>query len=171
VADSLNPLVLLETSCGDILLELFPDKAPLTVENFLAYVDEGFYDNTIFHRVIGGFMIQGGGLGPRMDEKKTRGPVRNEADNGLKNERGTIAMARTGEPHSASAQFFINLADNEFLNHTEPDGQGWGYCVFGRVTEGVDVVDAIGRLKTSSRGIHDDVPVDMALITSVSRFS
>ncbi|MDR2696383.1 MAG: peptidylprolyl isomerase, partial [Deltaproteobacteria bacterium] len=118
MADVSNPLVLLETSSGDILLELFPDKAPKTVENFLAYVDDGFYDNTLFHRVIKDFMIQGGGYGPRMEEKPTRDPVANEADNGLRNERGSIAMARTSDPHSASAQFFINLKDNDFLNHT-----------------------------------------------------
>ncbi len=166
-----NPMVLLETTSGDILLELFPDNAPKSVENFLAYVDEGFYDNTIFHRVIKGFMIQGGGLGPRLDEKKTRAPVPNEAGNGLKNERGTLALARTMDPHSATAQFFINLADNDFLNHSEPNGQGWGYCVFGKVSEGMETVDAIAKVKTSSQGMHDDVPADMVLITSASRFS
>lgn len=166
-----NPLVLLETSSGDILIELYPDKAPKSVENFLAYVDEGFYDNTVFHRVIKNFMIQGGGLGPRMDEKKTRAPIVNEADNGLKNGRGAVALARTMDPHSASSQFFINLVDNDFLNHVDPSAQGWGYCVFGGVTEGMDVVDAVAGVKTSSQGMHDDVPVDMVLITRASRFA
>lgn len=165
-----NPTVLLETSSGDILIELFPDKAPETVANFLQYVDDGFYTNTIFHRVIKDFMIQGGGLGVRMDEKSTRPPVKNEADNGLKNERGTIAMARTMDPHSASAQFFINLVDNAFLNHTEPTQQGWGYCVFGKVIDGMDTVDAIAKLKTKSDGMYDDVPADMVVITGASRF-
>lgn len=165
-----NPVVLLETSSGDILVELFADKAPETVANFLEYVDSGFYANTIFHRVIKNFMIQGGGMGVRMDEKATRPPVKNEADNGLKNERGTLAMARTMDPHSASAQFFVNLIDNDFLNHSAPTTQGWGYCVFGKVTEGLDVVDKIAKLKTKSAGMHDDVPVDMVVITSASRF-
>ena len=153
-----NPTVLLETTSGDILIELFTDKAPKTVANFLQYVDEGFYTNTIFHRVIPGFMIQGGGLGARMDEKSTREPVTNEADNGLKNERGTIAMARTQAPHSATAQFFINVADNAFLDHTAPTPQGWGYAVFGRVVGGTDVVDRIAAVPTGRRGFHDDVP-------------
>lgn len=165
-----NPVVLLETSSGDILIELFADKAPESVANFLEYVDSGFYANTIFHRVIKNFMIQGGGMGVRMDEKTTRPPVKNEADNGVKNERGTIAMARTMDPHSATAQFFINLVDNDFLNHSEPSMQGWGYCVFGKVTEGMDVVDNISKLKTKAVGVHDDVPVDMVLITGASRF-
>jgi peptidyl-prolyl cis-trans isomerase B (cyclophilin B) len=171
MTDASNPLVLLETSSGDILLELFPGKAQKTVENFLAYVDSGFYENTLFHRVIKGFMIQGGGYGPRMDEKPTRDPIRNEADNGLQNERGAIAMARTADPHSASAQFFINLTDNGFLDHTAKDAQGWGYCVFGKVSEGMEVVDAIAGCKTSAQGMHDDVPVDMVLITSAGRFA
>jgi len=165
-----NPTVLLETTSGDILIELFPDKAPKTVANFLQYVDEGFYNNTIFHRVIPSFMIQGGGLGARMDEKSTREPVANEADNGVKNERGTIAMARTRDPHSATAQFFINLVDNAFLNHSSPTLDGWGYCAFGRVTEGMDVVDKIAKVKTKSMGMHENVPVDMVLITNASRF-
>jgi peptidyl-prolyl cis-trans isomerase B (cyclophilin B) len=170
MADASNPLVLLETSSGDILIELFPDKAPKTVENFLAYVDGGFYGNTIFRRVIKDFMIQGGGYSPRMDEKPTRDPVENEADNGLKNDRGSIAMARTGDPHSASAQFFIHLKDNDFLNHTGKDAQGWGYCVCGAVSEGMEVVDAIARVKTAARGVHDDVPAEMVLISSAARF-
>lgn len=170
MADDKNPEVLLETTSGDILLELFPDKAPETVANFLKYVDDGFYDNTIFHRVIPNFMIQGGGMNARMKEKETRDPIRNEADNGLKNERGTIAMARTMEPHSASAQFFINQKDNDFLNHQEPTREGWGYAVFGKVVDGMDVVDKIAKVKTRSQGGHDDVPVDMVLITKASRF-
>lgn len=165
-----NPVVLLETTSGDILVELYPDKAPATVENFLKYVDEGFYNNTLFHRVIAGFMIQGGGLDPKMKEKPTHAPIRNEADNGLKNDRGTIAMARTMEPHSATAQFFINHANNGFLDYTAPTVQGWGYCVFGRVTEGMDVVDKIAKVKTKRVGMYDDVPADMVLITSASRF-
>ena len=165
-----NPTVLLETTSGDILIELFPDKAPETVANFLQYVDDGFYNNTIFHRVIPGFMIQGGGMGARMDEKTTRDPIKNEADNGVKNERGTIAMARTMEPHSASAQFFIYLVDNDFLNFSEPTINGWGYCVFGKVTDGMDVVDKIAKVKTKSVGIHENVPVDLVMITGASRF-
>ena len=166
-----NPTVLLETTSGDILVELFADKAPKTVANFLRYVDDGFYANTIFHRVIPGFMIQGGGLGARMDEKPTREAVPNEADNGLKNVRGTLAMARTRDPHSATAQFFINLVDNDFLDYSEPTPDGWGYCVFGRVTDGMDVVDKIAKLKTRAVGVHENVPVDMVLITAVSRFA
>lgn len=166
-----NPSVLLETTSGDILIELFADKAPNTVRNFLKYVDDGFYANTIFHRVISGFMIQGGGLTARMEEKPTREPVANEADNGLKNERGTVAMARTRDPHSATAQFFINLVDNAFLDHSAPTADGWGYCVFGKVTDGMDVVDKIAKVKTKSAGMHDDVPVDMVLITGASRFA
>lgn len=165
-----NPVVLLETTSGDILVELYPDKAPLTVANFLKYVDDGFYNNTIFHRVIAGFMIQGGGLTVRMEEKPTKAPVKNEADNGLKNERGTIAMARTMDPHSATAQFFINHADNAFLNYSSPDTQGWGYCVFGRVTDGMDVVDKIAKVKTKTSGMYQDVPADLVVITGASRF-
>ena len=166
-----NPVVLLETSSGDILVELYPDKAPKTVENFLRYVDSGFYNNTIFHRVISNFMIQGGGLDARMNEKPTQAPIINEADNGLKNERGTIAMARTMDPHSATAQFFINLVNNDFLNHSEPSDEGWGYCVFGCVTDGMDVVDKIAKVKTKSVNMYDDVPVDMVMITGASRFA
>ena len=165
-----NPVVLLETTSGDILIELYPDKAPKTVENFLQYVDSGFYKNTLFHRVIPGFMIQGGGYTARMEEKPTQAPVQNEANNGLANERGTIAMARTMEPHSATAQFFINLVDNDFLNFRGESPQGWGYCVFGKVTEGMDVVDKIAKVKTKSQGMHDDVPVDLVIITNASRF-
>lgn len=170
MSDKKNPQVLLETTSGDILLELDPEKAPETVENFLKYVDEGFYDNTIFHRVIPGFMIQGGGMDARMKEKQTHAPIKNEADNGLKNERGAIAMARTMDPHSASAQFFINHANNEFLNHTAKTPEGWGYAVFGKVIDGMDTVDKIAKVKTGRSGVHDDVPKDMILITKASRF-
>ena len=170
MADKKNPVVLLETTEGDILIELYPDKAPRTVENFLMYVDEGFYNNTIFHRVIPGFMIQGGGMDARMREKSTHEPVPNEADNGLKNERGSVAMARTSDPHSASAQFFINLVDNDFLDFRAPTIDGWGYCVFGKVTDGMDVVDKIAKVKTRTVGIHENVPADSVMITSASRF-
>ena len=165
-----NPVVLLETTSGDILVELYPDKAPETVANFLKYVDDGFYNNTIFHRVIPGFMIQGGGLSARMQQKDTSAPIKNEADNGLKNDRGTIAMARTMDPHSATAQFFINLVDNDFLNFQAPSGNGWGYCVFGKVTEGMDVVDKIAKVKTTTVGMYQDVPSDLVVITGASRF-
>ena len=165
-----NPVVLLETTSGDILVELYPDKAPETVANFLKYVDDGFYNNTIFHRVIPGFMIQGGGLTARMQQKDTSAPIKNEADNGLKNDRGTIAMARTMDPHSATAQFFINTVDNDFLNFQAPSGNGWGYCVFGRVTEGMDVVDKIAKVKTTTVGMYQDVPSDLVVITGASRF-
>ncbi len=165
-----NPLVLLETSSGDILIELFEQEAPESVANFLRYVDSGHYANTIFHRVIPGFMIQGGGMTMRMEEKATEAPIANEAANGLKNQRGTLAMARTSDPNSATCQFFINLVDNEFLNHTSPDMRGYGYCVFGKVTEGLATVDKIAKVKTKSVGGHDDVPADMVLITAASRF-
>jgi len=165
-----NPNVLLDTTEGEILIELYPEKAPETVANFLKYVDEGFYKNTIFHRVIKGFMIQGGGLTMKMEEKTANPPVKNEADNGLKNDRGTVAMARTMDPHSATAQFFINLVDNDFLNHSAPTMQGWGYCVFGKVVDGMDVVDKIGKTKTGSRPPYDDVPLDSVLINEASRF-
>ena len=154
----------LHTNHGVITLELDADKAPVTVENFLAYVSAGHYDNTIFHRVIDGFMIQGGGFTPDMKQKATNKEIQNEANNGLKNLRGTIAMARTQAPHSASAQFFINVADNDFLNHRSPDLQGWGYCVFGKVSAGMDVVDAIRQVKTGSSGFHQDVPREPVII-------
>ncbi len=156
--------VKLHTNHGVITLELDAEKAPLTVANFLAYVESGHYNNTVFHRVIDGFMIQGGGFEPGMNQKPTGEQIKNEADNGLKNERGTIAMARTQAPHSATAQFFINVADNDFLNHRSPDLQGWGYCVFGKVTEGMDVVDAIRKVKTGSSGFHQDVPKEDVVI-------
>ncbi len=165
-----NPLVLLETTSGDILIELFQDKAPDSVANFLAYVDDGFYENTIFHRVIKGFMIQGGGLDIRMNPKDTRDPITNEATNGLKNLRGTVAMARTSEVHSATAQFFINTVDNAFLDHSEETPQGYGYAVFGQVTEGMNVVDKIEKAKTKDTPHYEDVPVDSILITGCSRF-
>ena len=160
-------MVKLQTSLGTITLELYADKAPETVKNFLAYVAAGHYDNTIFHRVIDGFMIQGGGFEPDMKQKPAGAPVKNEADNGLRNERGTIAMARTSDPHSATAQFFINVKDNGFLDHTAPNSQGWGYCVFGKVVDGMDVVDKIRAVKTSSRGFHQDVPVEDVIIEKV----
>jgi len=165
-----NPLVLMETSSGDILLELFEDKAPVTVANFLRYVDEEFYSYTIFHRVLKDFMIQGGGLGVRMDEKPTHEPIQNEAGNGLKNVRGTIAMARTSEPHSAAAQFFINVVDNDFLDHVDNTPENFGYCVFGKVEDGMDVVDKIAKLKVKPQGEHEAVPLDMVVITRISRF-
>ncbi|HZV53667.1 MAG TPA: peptidylprolyl isomerase [Rhodocyclaceae bacterium] len=151
-------MIKLHTNHGTITLQLDAEKAPKTVENFIAYVEAGHYDNTIFHRVIDGFMIQGGGFEPGMKQKPTRETIENEAKNGLKNERGSIAMARTSAPHSASAQFFINLADNGFLDY--PGQDGWGYCVFGRVTEGMDVVDKIRNVKTGRSGFHQDVPVE-----------
>ena len=156
--------VKLHTNHGVITLELDAEKAPLTVANFLAYVESGHYNNTVFHRVIDGFMVQGGGFDADMNQKSTRAPIENEADNGLKNERGTIAMARTQAPHSATAQFFINVADNDFLNHRSPDLQGWGYCVFGKVSDGMDVVDAIRKVKTGSSGFHQDVPKEDVVI-------
>lgn len=159
--------VLMQTSLGDILIELDAQKAPDTVKNFLDYVARGFYDGTIFHRVIDGFMVQGGGFEPGMRQKVTAEPIRNEADNGLKNAAYTIAMARTSDPHSATAQFFINVADNSFLNHTAQTPQGWGYCVFGRVIEGQDVVDRIKGVRTGASGFHRDVPVDDVLINRV----
>jgi peptidyl-prolyl cis-trans isomerase B (cyclophilin B) len=159
-----NPQVTIRTSKGDIRLELFADKAPLTVENFLQYARDGFYEGTIFHRVISHFMIQGGGLTPDLSKKPTRDAIRNEADNGLKNQRGTIAMARTTDPHSATAQFFINVEPNPSLDHTgTANSRQWGYCVFGRVTEGMDVVDDIRFVETSPR----DVPLEPVTITSV----
>ena len=157
-------MVILHTSEGDITLELDAENAPATVANFLQYVRDGHYDNTIFHRVIDGFMIQGGGFEPGMQQKPTHAPVKNEADNGLKNDSYTIAMARTSNPHSATAQFFINVADNDFLNFTAQSPQGWGYCVFGRVVEGQDVVDRIKKVRTGSRSGHQDVPTDDVII-------
>ena len=156
--------VLLKTNKGDITLTLDSAKAPKTVANFLEYVKEGHYDSTIFHRVIDNFMIQGGGMTAGLKEKSSGAQIENEADNGLKNERGTVAMARTSDPHSATAQFFINVNDNDFLNHTAPNAQGWGYAVFGKVTDGLDVVDKIRKVKTSSSGFHQDVPSEDVVI-------
>ena len=164
-----NPRVELDTNKGKIILELYVDKAPKTVENFFAYVDAGFYNGTIFHRVIPNFMIQGGGFAADMQQKKTRAPIDNEADKGLRNERGTIAMARTSNPHSATAQFFINTKNNDFLNHKGKSPQGWGYAVFGRVVEGMDVVDTISGVKTGTRGRFRDVPADPIVIKRAAR--
>jgi peptidyl-prolyl cis-trans isomerase B (cyclophilin B) len=161
-------MVTLHTSMGDITLELDAEKAPKTVANFLQYARDGFYDGTIFHRVINNFMIQGGGMTADMAQKTTAAPVENEANNGLKNKTGTIAMARTNDPHSATAQFFINVADNGFLDHTAPTAQGWGYAVFGRVTAGMDVVEKIKAVATGSKGFHQDVPKDAVTIERVS---
>jgi len=154
----------LQTNKGTIRVELDDERAPESARNFVAYVQAGHYDGTVFHRVIPGFMIQGGGFAAGMEQKPTQGPIRNEADNGLKNLRHTLAMARTSVPHSATAQFFINVKDNDFLNHSAPTPQGWGYAVFGRVVAGAEVVDAIERVATAPRGMHDDVPVDDVLI-------
>jgi peptidyl-prolyl cis-trans isomerase B (cyclophilin B) len=159
-------MVKLHTNLGTITLELYADKAPATVENFLNYVNSGFYANTLFHRVISSFMIQGGGLDLDMTNKATEANVKNEADNGLKNDAYTVAMARTPDPHSASSQFFINVADNNFLNYSAPTSQGWGYCVFGKVIEGKDVVDLIKKVKTGSKNGYQDVPVENVVIES-----
>ena len=158
-------MVKLHTSKGVITLELDAEKAPITTENFLQYVRDGFYDGTIFHRIIDGFMIQGGGFEPGMSQKPTRAPIKNEAANGLKNDTYTIAMARTSVPDSATAQFFINVANNSFLNHTAPTPQGYGYAVFGKVTEGKEVVDIIKKIRTGSRAGHQDVPMEDIIIT------
>jgi peptidyl-prolyl cis-trans isomerase B (cyclophilin B) len=160
--------VLLKTNKGDITLTLDAEKAPKTVANFLAYVKSGHYDGTIFHRVIDNFMIQGGGMAPGMKQKPTQAEIENEATNGLKNVNGSVAMARTNEPHSASSQFFINVNDNDFLNHTAPTAQGWGYAVFGVVSDGMDVVNAIRKVKTGSSGFHQDVPTDDVVIEKAS---
>ena len=160
--------VKLHTNHGDITLALDAEKAPKSVANFVAYVKDGHYNGTVFHRVIKGFMIQGGGFEPgeKMNQKPTKAPIDNEANNGLKNERGAIAMARTNDLHSATAQFFINTVDNDFLNHTSPTPQGWGYAVFGKVTEGMDVVDKIRSVRTGNRGFHQDVPLEDVIIES-----
>lgn len=157
-------MITLQTNFGNIDIELDFDKAPKTAANFQQYVEEGFYDGVIFHRVIDGFMIQGGGFTPDMQQKPTRDPIENEADNGLSNDEGTLAMARTMDPHSASAQFFINVKDNGFLNHTGKNTQGWGYCVFGKVVNGMDVVKQIKAVKTGSVAGHQDVPLEPVII-------
>ena len=160
--------ILMTTTVGTMTLELDTDNAPKTVENFLSYVADGFYDGTIFHRVINNFMIQGGGFTADMEQKATQAPIENEANNGLKNARGTIAMARTQDPHSATAQFFINVQDNDFLNHTGENIQGWGYAVFGKVTDGEDVLDKIRCVQTGSQAGHQDVPDEPIIIESVT---
>ena len=157
-------MVELHTNHGVIKLELDAEKAPKSVENFLNYVKAGHYDNTVFHRVIDGFMIQGGGFEPGMKQKPTGAPITNEANNGLKNVNGSVAMARTNDPHSATAQFFINVNDNDFLNHSSPTPQGWGYAVFGKVVDGMDMVEKIKKVKTGSKGFHQDVPADDVVI-------
>lgn len=161
-------MITMQTTFGAISIDLDATKAPKTVENFLSYVEDGFYDGTIFHRVINGFMIQGGGMESGMREKATKKPIANEADNGLKNERGTIAMARTNDPHSATAQFFINVKDNNFLNHSGKTPDGWGYCVFGKVVDGMDVIDKIKEVATHNAGYHQDVPVNDIVIESIT---
>ncbi len=160
-------MVIMRTTFGEIKLELDADKAPQTVANFISYAKDGFYNGTIFHRVIDNFMVQGGGFDTEMVQKPTGDPIENEADNGLKNDFGTIAMARTMDPHSATAQFFINVKDNDFLNHSGKNMQGWGYTVFGRVTEGEEVLNKIRAVDTTSRAGHQDVPVDPVIIESV----
>lgn len=157
-------MITLHTNYGDIDLELDYEKAPKTAANFRQYAEDGFFNGTIFHRVISNFMIQGGGFDENMEQKPTRAAIENEADNGLSNDAGTVAMARTMDPHSATAQFFINVKDNDFLNFKSKDSQGWGYCVFGKVTNGMDVVEKIKGVKTGSQGMHQDVPVDPVII-------
>lgn len=161
-------MIIFHTNKGDIKIETFAEQAPETVKNFLEYCQEGFYNNTIFHRVINNFMIQGGGFEVGMKQKATKAPIKNEADNGLKNDRGTLAMARTMAPHSATAQFFINVVDNDFLNFRSADANGYGYCVFAKVVEGMDVVDAIKDVKTGRNGMHSDVPVEEVIIENVT---
>ena len=162
------PVVELDTNMGAIVIELNEEKAPKTVENFLNYVKSGHYDGTIFHRIIDGFMIQGGGMDAEMNEKATNAPIENEADNGLKNDKGTIAMARTQDPHSATSQFFINVKDNDFLNHSGKNMQGWGYTVFGKVTSGMDVIDKMRGVPTGRFGMHADVPKEPIVINSAT---
>ena len=159
-------MIKLHTNHGVITLKLDAEKAPKTVENFLTYVKAGHYNNTVFHRVIPNFMIQGGGFEPGMKQKPTNPPVDNEAANGLKNKRGTVAMARTNDPHSATAQFFINVVDNDFLDFKSPSGSGWGYCVFGEIVDGLDTVEMIRKVKTGNKGSHQDVPADDVIIES-----
>lgn len=163
-----NPKVRIETSAGDIVIELDAEKAPISTENFLGYVNDGFYTDTIFHRVIKDFMVQGGGMNSDLSPKPTKEPIKNEADNGLSNDRGTVAMARTQIVDSATAQFFINTVDNSFLNHQAPTPQGYGYAVFGKVVEGMDVVDAIREVKTGNHNMHQDVPLEAITIKAAS---
>ena len=165
---SANPIIKMETSKGNITIELYADKAPLSSENMVKYVKDAFYDGLIFHRVIPGFMVQGGGMNPDMSEKKNNAPIKNEADNGMANNRGTLAMARTNVPDSATSQFFINLKDNGFLNHSGKNPQGWGYAVFGKVTEGMDIVDVIAGVKTGNHGGHGDVPLESVVINKMT---
>ncbi|HYA37191.1 MAG TPA: peptidylprolyl isomerase [Candidatus Methylomirabilis sp.] len=164
---STDPMIHLKTNYGTVVIELYPDKAPKTVENFLAYARDAFYDGTIFHRVIDKFVIQGGGFSPGMTQKLTRAPIENEANNGLRNTRGTVAMARASDPHSATSQFFINVSDNDFLNYTAPTPAGWGYCVFGRVVDGMNIVDQIKGVVTGSKLGHKDVPLSDVLVEKV----
>ena len=169
MSEATNPIVRIETSMGDIVLELDAANAPITVQNFIDYANDGFYEGTIFHRVIDGFMIQGGGLTADMRDKANRkAPIKNEANNGLKNERGTVAMARTQVVDSATSQFFINIEDNDFLNHTAPTAQGFGYAVFGKVADGMATVDAIRKVSTGNSGMHQDVPVEAVTIQKVT---
>lgn len=168
-SETQNPKVKLETSMGTITIELYSKQAPETVKNFLSYVDDGFYDGTIFHRVISNFMIQGGGFNETMDQKKTKKPIKNEASNGLANEVGTLAMARTSDPHSATAQFFINVNENNFLDYKSPTEAGFGYAVFGKVVEGMDVVNKIKSVKTGNKGYHQNVPIEPVVIKSVKK--
>lgn len=169
MSETNNPTARIETSMGDIVLELDAANAPITVANFIEYANEGFYNETIFHRVIDGFMIQGGGLTADMrDKTNKKAPIKNEAGNGLKNNRGTVAMARTQVVDSATSQFFINVSDNDFLNHTSPTPQGFGYAVFGKVTDGMETVDAIRQVRTGSSGMHQDVPVEAITIMNVT---
>lgn len=162
-------MIVIKTNMGDIKIELHKDQTPKTAENFIKYVESGFFDGTIFHRVIDNFMIQGGGFDKEMNDKDTHAPIENEAKTGKPNKRGTIAMARTNDPHSASSQFFINVKDNDFLNFTSENPDGWGYCVFGEVVEGMDVVDQIKKVKTGNHGYHQDVPVEQVVIESVTQ--
>ena len=161
-------MITFHTTMGDITLTLFADKAPKTVENFLKYANEGFFEGTIFHRIIPNFMVQGGGMTVDMEQKDTHAPIDNEANNGVSNKRGTIAMARTNDPHSATAQFFINSVDNDFLDFKSETMNGWGYCAFGEVTEGMDVIDAMAGVKTGNHGYHQDVPEEPIIINSVT---
>ena len=164
-----NPQIEFLTSRGRIVIELYPAKAPASVENFLQYVDSGFYAGTIFHRIIDNFVVQGGGFDDKMNQKEVKAPIQNEADNGLKNIKGSISMARTSDPHSATSQFFLSLADNGFLDHTGKNPQGWGYAVFGQIIEGIDVLDQLGKVTTGRTGMHSDVPKEAIIVTAANR--